>query len=105
MVPISDDPVTFGKKSNPGASRPEQVDPIRLAVHVSLAIYLMPVVAIVCMIGGVSILAGGAAKIARQSVLGASRWKDRGQFRVAKAERHRTKPRLATDRSPSEAAL
>jgi hypothetical protein len=42
----------------------EPVDPLRRVVHVALAIYLMPVVAIVCAIGGVAIVIDQATRLA-----------------------------------------
>jgi hypothetical protein len=58
MVPIPDDPVATGRSN----------DPVRLMVHAALALYLSPVILVVCLIGGTSVLAGGAAKIARKFV-------------------------------------
>jgi hypothetical protein len=53
MVPIPDEPVT------PGQSR----DPIRVLVQAMLALYLSPVIALVCLIGGVSVLASQSVKL------------------------------------------
>jgi hypothetical protein len=39
-------------------------DPLQRVVQVSLAIYLMPVVAVVCVIGGASLALGAMGKIA-----------------------------------------
>ena len=48
----------------PDRERIEAVDPLHHAVHVTLAIYLMPVIAIVCAIGCASILFDRASRLA-----------------------------------------
>ena len=97
MVFISDGPLLSGQKSVPGAVRPGQIDPVRFAVHASLALYLMPVIAIVCLIGGTSILAGKVARLAARSGLGSPHRERDG---LAKRE---AKPRLIGERGRSEA--
>jgi hypothetical protein len=42
----------------------EPRDPLRHVIHIALAIYLMPVVAIVCAIGGASIVIDKATQLA-----------------------------------------
>ena len=59
MVPIV--PEEWAGPADAGCA---PVDPLRRAVHVALAIYLMPVVAIVCAIGGASIVLDRASRLA-----------------------------------------
>jgi hypothetical protein len=63
MDPIADGPVTAGQATNPGMTPSVRVDPVRAGVHAMLAIYLMPVIVTVCLIGAASILVGGAARM------------------------------------------
>ena len=56
MAPIA-------SEESPG-SEGDGGDPLRRAVHIALAIYLMPVFAIVCAIGGVSIVIERASRLA-----------------------------------------
>jgi len=58
MVPIAD-----GQATDPGMTPSVRVDPVRVGVHAMLAIYLMPVISIVCLIGATSILVSGAARM------------------------------------------
>ena len=57
MVPIAMVESTVPAASGSGG------DPLCRVVHVALAIYLLPVVAIVCLIGGASIVIGSASRV------------------------------------------
>jgi hypothetical protein len=63
MDPIADGPVTAGRATDPGMAPSVRVDPVRVVVHAMLAIYLMPVILIVCLIGTTSMLAGRTTRI------------------------------------------
>jgi hypothetical protein len=52
------------ESAGPESTGADPGDPLRRAVHVALAIYLMPVVVIVCAIGGISIVFDRASKLA-----------------------------------------
>lgn len=101
MVPISDDPFLSSETPDPGAGRG---DPVRVAVQFALGLYLLPVVAVVCLIGGVSVLAHGAAKIAGRSVFGAARRTDHRQVPTARVGRPETIRRFASEHARSRAA-
>jgi hypothetical protein len=90
MVPIPDDPVT--------PSQPR--DPVRFMVHAALALYLLPVILVVCLVGGTSILAGEAVKITRR----VARKINRRRVRIVnKGAAELTTPKTA-DRSRSQVA-
>jgi hypothetical protein len=55
--------VTIAPEESGGPER-EAADPLRHAVQVALAIYLMPVIAIVCAIAGASIVLDRASRLA-----------------------------------------
>jgi hypothetical protein len=55
---------------DPEAGKWSGRDPLRRVVQVTLAIYLMPVVAVVCAIGGASIVLSHAANLASRLVTG-----------------------------------
>lgn len=79
MDPIANNSATVDQATDPGLTLPNRVDPVRAVVHVMLAIYLSPVILVVCLIGVTSILADRAGRIV--GTLG-------GQF--ARAKRSRT---------------
>jgi hypothetical protein len=54
------------ESAGPERAGADPADPLRRVVHVALAIYLMPVVAIVCAIGGASILIDRASQLANR---------------------------------------
>jgi hypothetical protein len=82
MVPIQDDPVPEGQAPDPAATHECRADPVRTAVHIMLALYLMPVLLVVCLIGGISVLIGGVARFASRLV--GNRWYgDKGYTPIA----------------------
>ena len=58
------DPNAWARGDGSDRTGRASVDPLQRAVQISLAIYLMPVIAIVCAIGGASIALGAAGKLA-----------------------------------------
>jgi hypothetical protein len=64
MPPIADGPVTEGQATDPAMTPPIPVDPVRFTVHLMFAIYLAPVILIVCLIGATSVLASRATRMA-----------------------------------------
>lgn len=64
MVHPQDDPRSHGGAPADGRCPGGPRDPVRIAVHMALAIYLSPILMIVALIGGVSLLAGGVARAA-----------------------------------------
>jgi len=63
MEPIADGPVAAGQVTDPGLAPSVRLDPVRVVVHAMLAIYLMPVIVTVCLIGAASVLVDGAARM------------------------------------------
>ena len=59
---------TSGRSLKPGDTRDivrfgaDRADPVRCLIHITLALYLTPVVLVVCLIGGVSIVVEKAAR-------------------------------------------
>jgi predicted acyltransferase len=51
-------------ESDPGAMR--RIDPLRWAVQATLALYLLPVLLLVLLIGGLAMIAGGVAHVLRK---------------------------------------
>jgi hypothetical protein len=94
MVPIPDDPVT--------PSHPR--DPVRFMVHAALALYLSPVILLVCLVGVTSILAGEAVKIARRMARKINRRGDRRRVRIVNKGAPELNTPLAADRSRSRVA-
>jgi len=90
MVPIPDNPVATGQST----------DPVRLVVHAALALYLSPVILVVCLIGGTSVLAGAAARVARKLVVRHGR----GPIRPGKSGAARSAPRPMARRERSHSA-
>ena len=100
MAFISESPFRADEEIERG--RAVSFDPIRAAVCVPLAIYLLPVALLVGLIGGVAILAEGAARIAGRSAPEAIRRQAR-ESRPG-AGYHRPRSALADDRARSRAA-
>jgi hypothetical protein len=94
MVPIPDDPV------RPSQSR----DPVRIVVHTALALYLSPVILVVCLVGGTSILATQAARITRRVARKIHRRSDRQPIQIVKTGVGELNPRHAADRERSQIA-
>lgn len=90
MVPIASEEST-GTEGG-GADR---ADPLRHAVHIALAIYLMPVVAIVCAIGGISIVVDKTTKLAASLATGGHRGVKPGHLSVVRSG---SRPTIPTDR-------
>jgi hypothetical protein len=67
------DPIAWVPGDGPDRPGHGSVDPLQRVVQVSLAIYLMPVVAIVCAIGGVSIALGAVGRLAGKLTAGGHR--------------------------------
>jgi hypothetical protein len=94
MVPIPDDPVT----PNPTC------DPVRFLIHAALALYLSPVILVVCLVGSSSILAGKAAKFTRRVVRKINRRGDGRRPVVVKTEVGELNALRASDRKRSPIA-
>jgi hypothetical protein len=92
MVPIASEEST----KDEGAS-PSPPDPLRRVIHVALAIYLTPVIAIVCAIGGVSILFNKASLLARRFAIGPDRRPQPKRFAALRPEQGGVKPPLSGD--------
>jgi hypothetical protein len=69
MTPIAIDPARVEKTTNFGTASAGRPDRLRQVVHVALALYLTPVVAIVCVIGGISIVVGKATRAAERHAI------------------------------------
>ncbi len=65
MVPTKDDPTAKEPAGHRGSGR---VDPVRVVVQAALAVYLIPVVLVVCLIGVASIAIGASARLAGRLV-------------------------------------
>ena len=77
MVPIADDSTAAGQATEPGNGPIDAGGPVRAVVHVILAIYLSPVILVVCLIGATSILAGRMLSLVRQV---GNRWEPQEEF-------------------------
>jgi hypothetical protein len=64
MPPNADGPDTAGRAVDPATIPSVGVDRVRVVVHGMLAIYLLPVVLIVCLIGATSIMGSKVARTA-----------------------------------------
>ena len=86
----AESPATPGKalELESGAGRSVGADPVRRLVHVALALYLTPVIAVVCLIGGVSILVGKATRVAERLATGPG---DEGLGSSFRDDRERTR--------------
>ena len=104
MVPFPDSPVTPGQMSDLEGTQVSQTDPVRLAVHVALALYLSPVILVVCLIGGVSVVASGAAKFARRRGRDLNDQKIGSRPLVAQSSGGKVGPRRVSARQRSHAA-
>jgi hypothetical protein len=76
----------------------DPVDPLRRVVHVALAIYLMPVVAIVCAIGGVAIVIDQATRLATRLAGEGHRSVKPGHPSVARSVKAGWRPAISRDR-------
>jgi hypothetical protein len=70
-------------------------DPLRHAVHVALAVYLMPVVAIVCAIGGASIVFDRASRLAARLAVEGRRGVGHAHLPIARSGQVRWAPATA----------
>jgi hypothetical protein len=104
MVPIQDDPVPKAQAPDSEAIRQARADPVRIVVQATLALYLMPVVLVVCLIGGTSVLAGGAARLAGRLVGNLRHRKDRAPIAIARAKVGEMGTRGRIDRNRSHVA-
>ena len=68
MVPIADGPVTAGQATDPGRIPSVPVDPVRVVVQAMLAVYLSPVILLVCLIGATSMLGSRATRMVMRVV-------------------------------------
>jgi hypothetical protein len=66
-------PIELEESAGPDPSEAVSADPLRRIVQVALAIYLMPVILIVCAIGGTSIAFDRTAKLAARFTRGGHR--------------------------------
>ena len=68
MVPFAESPATPDQatESEDDPERAVVADPARRFVHVALALYLTPVILVVCLIGGASIMFGKATRVAER---------------------------------------
>jgi hypothetical protein len=100
MVPFVESSVTSDEDTEleVESGRVVEADPLRRVVHVALALYLTPVVALVCLIGGVSILFGKANKIAERLVFRPPQRDEDGPLPVARPGGQETGPRFRDDR-------
>jgi hypothetical protein len=100
MVPFVESSVTSDEDTEleVESGRAVEADPLRRAVHVALALYLTPVVALVCLIGGVSILFGRANKVAERLAFRPPRRDGDGPLPAARPGGQETGPRLRDDR-------
>jgi hypothetical protein len=76
----------------------DPVDPLRRVVHVALAIYLMPVVAIVCAIGGVAIVIDQATRLAARCSVEGRRSVKPGHLPIARTGEAGWRPAISRNR-------
>jgi hypothetical protein len=98
MDPIAGGPATAGQVTDPETTPSVRADPIRVVVHAMLAIYLMPVILIVCLIGVASILAGRVARMIANSL---GRRNGSGSTGLARLAEEKNGPRLIYRRQQS----
>ena len=98
MDPIAGGPVTAGQATDPGMTPSVRADPVRVVVHAMLAIYLMPVILIVCLIGVASILASRASRMVANSL---RRRNGSGSTGSARLAEEKNGPRLIYRRQQS----
>jgi len=82
MVPIQDDPVPENQALDPSSTHECRPDPVRIVVQGLLVLYLMPVLLVICLIGGTSVLAGHVAKFASR-LAGNRRRRGKGHAPIA----------------------
>jgi hypothetical protein len=100
MVPFAESSVTSDEAAEPevDAGRGVEPDPVRRVVHVALALYLTPVILVVCLIGGVSIMFGKASRIAERLAFRPCHRDKDGHLLVARADGKGIGPRFRDDR-------
>jgi hypothetical protein len=100
MVPFVESSATSDVAAEPevDAGRTIEVDPIRRLVHVALVLYLTPVILVVCLIGGVSIMFGKASKIAERLAFRPSQRDKHDHLLVARMDGKEIGPRFRDDR-------
>jgi hypothetical protein len=89
------DRIPWQESAGPEQAGDDPADPLRRVVHIALAIYLMPVVAIVCAIGGASILFDRATKLAARIAVEGRRDLKPGHLPVVGS---RSRPSISRDR-------
>jgi hypothetical protein len=105
MPPNADDPVAAGQSADPATMIPSAgADPVRVVVHGMLAIYLSPVILIVCLIGAASILAGKAARMTVKVGDRLTRWNGSRPARMVHLGEDKNGPRLIQRRHRSGSA-
>ena len=97
MPPIADGPVTTGQAADPATRPSVGVDPVRVIVHCMLAVYLLPVILIVCLIGVTSILASKVVKVGDRLIR-------RNRSRTALPGEDQNEPRLIHRQQRSRSA-
>lgn len=102
MVPIADDSTATSQATNPEMNPSMPVDPVRAAVHIILAIYLSPVILVVCLIGATSILAGRMLSLMKQVGNRGNRKKSSRPAQVGRLHGEKTGPRLIHRRERSQ---
>ena len=100
MVPFVESSATSDVAAEPevDAGRTIEVDPIRRLVHVALVLYLTPVILVVCLIGGVSIMFGKAGKFAERLAFRPSPRDKHDHLLVARTDGKEIGPRFRDDR-------
>jgi hypothetical protein len=101
MDPIANSSVTADQATDPGMTLPNRVDPVRAVVHLMLAIYLSPVILVVCLIGATAILADRAGRIVTKLGGEFARAKHSRTAQVTRIPETRNQPRLINRRERS----
>jgi hypothetical protein len=101
MDPIANNPATADPATDPGMTLPNRVDPVRAVVHLMLAIYLSPVILVVCLIGLTSILADRAGGIVVKLGGQLARAKRSQTAQATRISDERNQPRLINRRERS----
>ena len=86
-------------ESDPGSMR--RIDPLRWVVQAALALYLLPVLLLVMLIGGLAMLAGGVARVLRNVVLALDGPALAGSGADRKRARAASDPRITSGRGNS----
>ena len=105
MIPIADCPITPGESRDIAGVESDQVDPVRRLVHVALALYLTPVILVVCLIGGVSIVVEKAARTAERLAFGPHHRGKGRQIVAARSGIEKAGPRFRGDREGTRTGL